>query len=158
MRQPPKHQLAKAAITVWRFTGIITFIILMMMAGSITYVAYRFEWPWFISTIAISLTLLEAMIHILIIPNIRYKRFRYEILDEEIYIQRGLLIVTRTLVPMTRIQHVDTKQGPILKKYNLMTVTISTAATTHEIPALPSEAADRLRNDIAVRARVTDDD
>jgi len=158
MRQPPKHQLAKAAITVWRLTGIITFIILMMTAGALTYVAYRFEWPWFISAIAISLTLLEAMIHILIIPNIRYKRFRYEILDEEIYIQRGLLIVTRTLVPMTRIQHVDTKQGPILKKYNLMTVTISTAATTHEIPALPSKEADRLRNDIAVRARVIDDD
>jgi len=39
-----------------------------------------------------------------------------------------------------------------------MTVTISTAATTHEIPALPSEVADRLRNDIAVRARVIDDD
>jgi len=106
MRQPPKHQLAKAAITVWRLSGIIMFIILMMMAGAITYVAYSFEWPWFISTIVISLTLLVAMIH---------KRFRYEILDEEIYIQRGLVIVTRTLVPMTRIQHVDTKQGPILK-------------------------------------------
>ncbi|GEM02621.1 hypothetical protein SAMN05421839_1483 [Halolactibacillus halophilus] len=158
MRQPPKHQLAKAAITVWRLSGIITFIILMVMAGALTYIAYRFEWPWFIGTIAISLTLLEAMLHILIIPTIRYKRFRYEILDEEIYIQRGLLIVTRTLVPMTRIQHVDTKQGPILKKYNLMTVTISTAATTHEIPALPSEVADQLRNDIAVRARVIDDD
>jgi hypothetical protein len=158
MRQPPKHQLAKAAITVWRLTGIITFIILMMTVGALTYVAYRFEWPWFISAIAISLTLFEASVHILIIPNIRYKRFRYEILDEEIYIQRGLLIVTRTLVPMTRIQHVDTKQGPILKKYNLMTVTISTAATTHEIPALPSEEADRLRNDIAVRARVIEDD
>lgn len=158
MRQPPKHQLAKAAITVWRLTGIITFIILMMTAGALTYVAYRFEWPWFISAIAISLTLFEALVHILIIPNIRYKRFRYEILDEEIYIQRGLLIVTRTLVPMTRIQHVDTKQGPILRKYNLMTVTISTAATTHEIPALPSKEADRLRNDIAVRARVIEDD
>ena len=96
MRQPPKHQLAKAAITVWRLTGIITFIILMMTAGALTYVAYRFEWPWFISAIAISLTLLEAMIHILIIPNIRYKRFRYEILDEEIYIQRGLLTVSYT--------------------------------------------------------------
>jgi len=158
MRQPPKHQLAEEAITVWRITGMIMFMIVIMIATSITYLVFRFDWPRFIVGIAVSVPLIELIIDIIIIPKIRFKRFRYEILEDEIYIQRGLIIVTRTLVPMTRIQHVDTKQGPILKKYNLMTVTISTAATTHEIPALPSKEADRLRNDIAVRARVIEDD
>ncbi len=158
MRQLPKNQLAKEAITVWRIAGMIMFVILMIIAAFIAYLVFRFEWPWYINAITVGVATLEVMIQVVIIPKIRYKRFRYEILDDEIYVQRGLFIVTRTLVPMTRIQHVDTKQGPILKRYNLMTVTISTAATTHEIPALPSEEADRLRNDIAVRARVIEDD
>ena len=32
---------------------------------------------------------------------------------------------------MVRVQHVDTEQGPILRKYDLSSITISTAATSH---------------------------
>ena len=45
---------------------------------------------------------------------------------------------------MVRVQHVDTEQGPILKKYDLATITISSAATTHTIPALITAEADRI--------------
>ena len=34
-----------------------------------------------------------------------------------------LFIVKRTLIPMVRVQHVDTAQGPILRKYNLAGIT-----------------------------------
>jgi len=53
--------------------------------------------------------------------------------------------VKRTLIPMIRVQHVDSSQGPLLKKYRLASVTISTAATVHEIPALDEEEAEELR-------------
>lgn len=64
----------------------------------------------------------------------------------------------RTLVPMVRVQHVDTVQGPILKRYRLSTITISTAATVHEIPALDVEEAEELRHSISRLARVAEDD
>jgi uncharacterized protein len=66
--------------------------------------------------------------------------------------------VKRTLVPMVRVQHVDTVQGPLLRKYGLATITISTAATTHEIPALDMFEADNLRSSISALARVAEDD
>ncbi|WP_317907012.1 PH domain-containing protein, partial [Bacillus subtilis] len=47
---------------------------------------------------------------------------------------------------------------PILRKYNLASVQISTAATTHSIPALDVEEADQLRDSISRLARVTEDD
>jgi len=66
--------------------------------------------------------------------------------------------VKRTLIPMVRVQHVDTAQGPILKKYDLSNISISTAATTHIIPMLITEDADRLRSRISELARVAEDD
>ena len=63
-------------------------------------------------------------------------RWRYEVRESEIELQHGIFIVKRTLIPMVRVQHVDTSQGPILRKYDLAEITISTAATNHTIPAL----------------------
>ncbi|HLS67353.1 MAG TPA: PH domain-containing protein, partial [Pseudogracilibacillus sp.] len=63
-----------------------------------------------------------------------------------------------TIIPMIRVQHVDTKQGPILKRYSLATVSISTAATVHEIPALNEAEASVIRDRISVLARVDEDD
>lgn len=59
---------------------------------------------------------------------------------------------------MIRVQHVDTNQGPILKKYGLATVEISTAATIHKIPALELAEAEELRYYIGKLTRVADED
>lgn len=88
----------------------------------------------------------------------RHKVWRYEVHENEIDIQSGIFVVTRVIVPMVRVQHVDTSQGPLLRKYNLATVKIFTAATVHSIPALEMEEADQLRDSISRLARVTDDD
>ena len=93
-----------------------------------------------------------------IIPGIRWRRWRYQIDEHEIDLRRGVLIVRRTLIPVKRVQHVDTRQGPVLRNYGLSTVAITTAATTHEIPALDSETADRVRNQISNFARLAKED
>ncbi len=59
---------------------------------------------------------------------------------------------------MIRVQHVDTEQGPVLKKFGLATVSVSTAATTHNIPALALEEALELRDRIGILARVEEED
>ena len=84
--------------------------------------------------------------------------WRYEVREQEIEIQSGLFVVTRTLIPMVRVQHVDTEQGPILKKYNVANISISSAATVHTIPMLELEEADMLRMKISELARVAEED
>ena len=59
------------------------------------------------------------------------------------------LLIASILIPVNRVQHVDTRQGPILRNYALSNVTISTAATTHEIPALTEENAGKVRDQIS---------
>lgn len=165
MREEPKHFIAKDAISVWRVRAMINIIIFsIFLVVSAIAVVYLFldmslgQIDWYYYVIVFALITMMVIVFVFIIPRIRYRRWRYEIYEQEIYIQHGILIMTRTIVPMIRVQHVDTVQGPILKRYGLSTVTISTAATTHEIPALTDEDASNLRDQISVLARVDEDD
>lgn len=158
LRRQPSNQISEKGLRVWRLYGIIqTFFVLLAAigAGVLTYI---FEWPWFIYAIAAIIVLAYAYFFVYLFPKIKWMRWRYEVRESEIELQHGLFIVRRTLIPMVRVQHVDTSQGPILRRYNLAGITISTAATNHEIPALVVEEADELRSRISTLARVADDD
>ncbi|MGM8366601.1 PH domain-containing protein [Virgibacillus sp. W0181] len=158
MRLPPKNNIAVDAIKAWKITASIYVGFFWLLTIAAFILSYIYEIPLWYSLIAAGVGLLEIYLMIILIPKLRYRRWRYEIFEQEIYIQHGILIVTRTLVPMLRVQHVDTKQGPILKRFRLATVTISTAATTHEIPALLEKDASDLRDRISTLAKVDEDD
>ncbi|MGM8212460.1 PH domain-containing protein [Virgibacillus sp. W0430] len=158
MRLPPKNNIAIDAIKVWKITALIYIVFYWLLTIAGVVFSYKFNIPLWYSYIAAALGIIVTYVFIFLIPKLRYRRWKYEIFEQEIYIQHGILIVTRTLVPMLRVQHVDTKQGPILKRFKLATVTISTAATTHEIPALLEEDASDLRDRISTLAKVDEDD
>ncbi|WP_411954474.1 PH domain-containing protein [Alkalibacillus sp. S2W] len=158
MRQPPQHRIAEDAIKAWRITEVIVMVILLLLVIASFIVGHFFNWALWISLTALAVWGVLAYLMIFVIPVVRWRRWRYEVFDQEIYVQHGILIVSRTLVPMIRVQHVDTKQGPILKRFNLSNLTVSTAATIHEIPALPQEEAAALRDQISELARVDEDD
>jgi uncharacterized protein len=91
------------------------------------------------------------------LPILRWRRWRYEVRDEEIDLLRGALVVRRTLIPMTRVQHVDTQRTPVSDLFGLRSVTVHTAAGSHSVPALhPGEAA-AIRDRIALLAREPDE-
>lgn len=98
------------------------------------------------------------LLSIILIPYWRWKNWRYSIDHHEIDLLRGILVKTETLIPLSRVQHVDTRQGPLLRWYGLSSVTISTAATTHEIPGLDQVIADRVRREISTYARLAEED
>jgi len=158
MREQPKNNIAYDAIKAWRITASIYMIVLWLfiIAGFILTIVFKFSYLF--ASIGAAIGLIGIFIFVYLIPKLRYRRWRYEIFEQEIYIQHGILIVTRTIIPMIRVQHVDTKQGPILKRYHLATVSISTAATTHDIPALDEEDASHIRDRISTLARVDEDD
>ncbi|WP_284141756.1 PH domain-containing protein [Virgibacillus sp. LDC-1] len=158
MRLPPRNSIARDAVKVWKImeTIYVGFFWLFIIAGGIS--VFWFDFPRWPLVVAVIVGVIMSYFVIFQIPELRWRRWRYEVFEQEVYIQHGILIQTRTLVPMIRVQHVDTKQGPILKKYQLASVTISTAATTHEIPALTEEDAAALRDRISNLARVDDDD
>ncbi|MEK4230964.1 PH domain-containing protein [Solibacillus sp. FSL H8-0538] len=158
MRAQPIYQIPPKARTVWRLYGVFQTIILAIIAGVVIFLTYKFEWPEYISFIASVLVLVVGILMVIVFPNVRWKVWRYEVREQEIEIQSGLFVVTRTLIPMVRVQHVDTEQGPILKKYDLANISISSAATVHTIPMLLTADADQLRTKISELARVAEED
>lgn len=158
MRQPPINTIATDAIKAWRITTAIFVGILWLVVIAGAVLTFTFNLTLWYVCIAIIICLICTYLFVFLFPWLRWRRWRYEVFEQEVYIQHGILIMSRTLVPMIRVQHVDTKQGPILKKFHLASVTISTAATTHEIPALLETDASDLRDRISALARVDEDD
>ncbi len=158
MRQQPANQISRKGLTVWRLYGTIQSLVTLAVGVGLGFLSYFFEWPKWIMIVIIAFVLINAFLSIYLFPKIRWERWRYEVREAEIELQHGLFIVNRTLIPMVRVQHVDTAEGPILRKYGLASITISTAATNHSIPALVTEEADELRNRISTFARVAKDD
>lgn len=157
IRQPSKR-ISKRGLKVWRMTGTIYSAIILVAAAVVGILVHLFDWPVWITVVSVLLALVLSALSIFIIPNMRWKRWRYEVTEHELELQFGIFFIHRTLVPMVRVQHVDTSQGPLLKKYNLATVSVSTAATVHEIPAVDMEEAEALRRSISALARVAKDD
>lgn len=154
----PQKRISDKALSVWRITGAITSVIIVILAGGVIWLSNVFSWPIWVGIAAVAGIILHVYLYVYLFPLLRWKRWRYEVREQEIELQQGVFVVKRTLVPMIRVQHVDTRQGPLLKKYGLATVDVSTAATVHEIPALSVEEAEELRQFISRLARVADED
>lgn len=154
----PQKRISERALPVWRISGAINSFFGLLICGAAVALTVIFDWPSWIIAVAIILFIVEVYFFVYLFPLLKWRRWRYEVREQEIELQQGIFIIKRTLVPMIRVQHVDTKQGPILRKYNLATVTVSTAATVHEIPALELEEAEEMRVFISKLARVADED
>lgn len=88
----------------------------------------------------------------------RYYFHRYEITPEDLAFQEGYIFRSITYVPINRIQHVETEQGPFLRKENLMEIVIHTAATDHHLAGLDLEEAMALRQQIIDLVKVAKED
>jgi len=88
----------------------------------------------------------------------RYRRWGYEIRDDSIYLERGVIREVRTVVPLVRIQHVDSRRGAIERATGLASSVVYTAGSRGadvRIPGLTPEGAEELRERLkrlAIRA------
>lgn len=157
MRPDPSEMIDRRAVTVWRIAGAVGALVPATFAGVLTGLAIAGFIPVAPGIAGAGVLMVVGILMVAVIPKVRWMRWRYEVFEDEIYLRHGLWIRTRTLIPMTRVQHVDTKAGPLLRAFGLSSVTVATAGGQHEIPALADEVADRLRDRIAALARVTED-
>jgi membrane protein YdbS with pleckstrin-like domain len=92
----------------------------------------------------------------------KYRAWRFEIRDDDLYLERGVVTRVTTVVPFVRVQHVDTQRGPIERLLGLGSVVVYTAGSRGgdvTIPGLTPERASelqgRLRN-LAVESEYED--
>lgn len=140
---------------MWRIEALLRVVALgVLMLLSVASLMTLTPFGTVPALVALALFLVFALVQIGFVPQIRYKHWRYQVDAQELDIQFGVFVVRRTLIPLVRVQHVDTQQGPLSKQFGLSSVTVSTAAGSHVIPGLSDAAADQLRDHISALARV----
>lgn len=89
----------------------------------------------------------------------RYRRWGYEIRDDALYLERGVLTEVRTVVPFVRIQHVDSRRNPIERAVGLASTVVYTAGSRGadvRIPGLTHDGAQSLQERLKREAILTE--
>ncbi len=157
MKSEPEGRLDPRARSLWRITGALQALPVLAGGAFGSYVLYTNDVASYLAALPALVALALAVLLVVVLPPLLWRRWRYEIRLLEVDLQRGLLRVTRTLVPMARVQHVDTRQGPLQRRFGLSTVVFYTAAGPNEIPQLASSTAAEVRDRIAELTREADE-
>lgn len=143
-------RLDPAAVKVWRIgAGIVSLVIAVVIAISIFVKIKYFVWlSWWIPGGIVLVLLIQIIAFVILSPNLAYRTFRYYLGDTDLTIEKGIWIKRRILIPFVRIQNVETSVGPIMKRYNLKTLVITTAGGSEKIELLNAEVAESLKKEI----------
>jgi membrane protein YdbS with pleckstrin-like domain len=149
----PSQRLAPQARWAWRLSWAGTCLVAAMLLGT---AGDRLPAPW--QAVGLAVAGVALLAGTPLVPELRWRRWRWEVREHEIDLQRGLVVVRRTLIPMARVQHVETERGILGQALGLSTVQIHTAAGSHEIPLLRDGDAGAIRSRIAELARTDADE
>jgi membrane protein YdbS with pleckstrin-like domain len=150
LRAEPERRLDPRAKLLWRFTGALQAAPILLGGAFGSYVLFEGAGaPLYLAILPLLGAMALAVALVFVLPPLLWRRWRYEIRPLEVDLQRGLVRVTRTLVPMARVQHVDTRSGPLQRRLGLSTVVFYTAAGPNEIPQLAQKTAAEVRDRIA---------
>jgi membrane protein YdbS with pleckstrin-like domain len=156
LKAEPAERLDPRAKRLWRITGTLGALPLLAGGAFGSWALLRAA-PFFVGVLPIIAVVALFVVFVVVVPDLRWRRWRYEIREDEVDLQRGIVWVIRTLVPLARIQHVDTQSGPLQRRFGLATVVFYTAAGANQIPELSAAVAAEVRDRIAELTREQDE-
>ena len=150
----PARRLPASAKAYWRTALAAQAVVPAIVAMALAELWDELGIPRWLPLVAV---LLLALAIVAVVPEVRWRRWRYEVRPDEIDLRHGTFTVRRTLVPIRRVQHVDTRSGAVQGSFDLATVSFFTAAGRTEIPALRKGEAEDVRRRVGELARTRDD-
>jgi membrane protein YdbS with pleckstrin-like domain len=158
LKSEPEQRLDPRAKLLWRVTGALQAVLVLAGGAFGSYALYAStDAAPYLAVLPMLGAFALAVLLVVVLPTLLWRRWRYEIRPLEVDLQRGFVRVTRTLVPMARVQHVDTRSGPLQRRLGLSTVVFYTAAGPNEIPQLAQKTAAEVRDRIAELTRTADE-
>lgn len=148
MNDPDLQPLHPRAVALWRVNALIRGAFLAaaaLVAESLT------SAPFPVGT-ATGVVAVLAIGNALFVPPLRYRAWGFALRPTDLYLRRGILFRTTSIVPHARIQHVDTHHGPVDRALGLADLVVYTAGSRGAlvtIPALGQTAAESLRDRLA---------
>lgn len=153
----PLHQVSRKSIVLWTLNAAIGwFFLLIPQLIVLLFVDSPSTWQ----VTAIVGTAVVAVVHTVVMPQWRYRVHRWESTPEAVYTLSGWFNQEWRIAPVSRIQTVDTKRGPLQQLLGLATVTVTTASAAGpvEIEGLDTETASRLVDELTTTTQATPGD
>lgn len=101
-----------------------------------------------VSLIAVILTLFVFIWICLLNPWLKNKQHSYLLEAKQINVQEGMIFVSMKHIPLFRIQNIDINEGWLMRKWQLATLTLSTAGGDSEILLINKATAQQIMYDI----------
>ncbi|WP_158057213.1 PH domain-containing protein [Halorussus halophilus] len=140
---------------VWGVGTLVTVTILAVVVA----VADRFTLGvglW----VGLAVALLGLLVGVVYVA-LKYRVWQFEVREDELYLERGVLTRVNTVVPFVRVQHVDTQRGPVERAVGLASIVVYTAGSRGAdvtIPGLTPERADDLQEQLRRLATESEDE
>lgn len=122
-------------------------IVVILIGTTITQVMWLDLTPWWMSIVGL-LWLIYFIPRIVYIPVLRLKYMRYRIDEEFLVVRNGIFFRREVTVPLVKVQLIDSQTGPILRRYDLITLDIRTASGFVTLTRLDRAQGDALRTQV----------
>lgn len=151
----PLHPLERGYLSVLRIRSAIVWLTLSAIAAAADALLHgRFGTPFgFLA----GLTFGWGVISVVFLVPGRWRRWGYAFTDRELHVANGWLTKRHTVVPVSRVQHIDVSQGPLERSAGVATLSLHTAGTERNLVILPGirrERAEEIRD--VIRSRISD--
>jgi membrane protein YdbS with pleckstrin-like domain len=151
VRTAPANRLPDGVRRLFFWDAAIGAVMLAGIAFAIAAAVHALM-PWLPLAVAAA-----GLAYAAVLPRKNYLRWRWELHEEELDLLHGVWSVTRTIVPITRIQHVSVERNGWIDVFGLVRLHVHTAAGATTIPGLEPAQADDVRDRILARLRTPDD-
>ncbi|APE27595.1 PH domain-containing protein [Aurantiacibacter gangjinensis] len=134
--------------TMLRIEGALAAIPLLILAISLTVIP---EVPSIVTGIVWALVALLILAIILYLPMRRWAARGYDMGSDRLRVVKGVMFHADTVVPFSRVQHIDVEQGPLERLLGIARLILHTAGTHNAsvtLPGLRHADATAMREDI----------
>ncbi|MFB0611804.1 PH domain-containing protein [Aurantiacibacter poecillastricola] len=152
MDTEPLSKLDPAYTTVMRIEGALT-VLPFLVAALVLGFAEVLPAPWTWAPLIVPV--LIALVFVMLVPIKRYLARGYHMGADRLRVVKGVLFHADTVVPFSRVQHLDVEQGPLERAFGIARLILHTAGTHNASVTLPGLAhADAISIREAIRAHV----
>lgn len=147
----PAHQVSPRAVRYWTVNLLLTGLVAWAVLFTVAWFLPEGRW-WSTALVWLFVLVMAAnVVEVVLEPVIRYRRTRWEVARDQVFVQTGWLSRDQRIAPLSRVQTVDTHRGAIMRLYGLANITVTTASAAGPItiPCLDSDLADRVTADLA---------
>lgn len=141
--------LAERARLLFHLQALASLVLFWVPMCGVAAVAWGVAMSWLQGIIGGCVVLFALFLVAVWYPSFAFDRWGYAVTDDEVLVARGVFVRRITAIPTTRIQHVDTRQGPLEQWFGLARVQIHTASGVGGdgvIPGLELAVAEELRD------------